>query len=88
MAADSTFTPNPSDPDLISHERTYRVFNILLRWSMTLLAAGISFLTLWFATSAGLVGGAIVGLIVFVGGYYFLVKHEEHQPLDVWQEGR
>ncbi|MDB5444249.1 MAG: hypothetical protein JWP86_2847 [Phenylobacterium sp.] len=85
MAAGST---DPNDPELISHERTYRVFNILLRWSMTLLAAGISFLTLWFATGAGFVGATIIGLIVFVGGYYFLVKHEEHQPLDVWQEGR
>ena len=49
---------------------------------------GISFLTLWFATSAGFIGGAIIGLVVLFGGYNFLVKHEEHQPLDVWTEGR
>jgi F0F1-type ATP synthase assembly protein I len=82
------FHPNPSDPDLVMHERTYKAFNILIRWSMTLLASGISFLTLWFATGAGFIGGAVVGLIVFFVAWNFLVRHEEHQPLDVWQEGR
>ena len=88
MATGSPFTPNPNDPELVSHERTYKVFNIILRWSMTLLAAGISFLTLWFATGAGFIGGAVIGLVVFVLGWKFMIQHEEHQPLDVWQEGR
>lgn len=82
------FKPNPNDPELVSHERTYKVFNIILRWSMTLLAAGISFLTLWFATGAGFLGAAIIGLVVFFLGWNFMIRHEEHQPLDVWQEGR
>lgn len=84
----SAFSPNPNDPELVAHERTYKAFNILIRWSMTLLAAGISFLTLWLATDAGFLGGAVTGLIVFVLAWNFLVRHEEHQPLDVWQEGR
>ena len=88
MATGSPFTPNPNDPQLVDHERTYKGFNILLRWCMTLLAASISFLTLWFATSAGFVGGAVIGLVVLFLGYRFLVQHEAHQPLDVWQEGR
>lgn len=88
MAAGSPFTPDPSDPALVAHEQTYRGFNVLLRWCMTLLAASISFLTLWFATTAGFLWGAIVGLIVLYLGYNFLVRHEEHQPLDVWTEGR
>lgn len=88
MASGSPFQPNPNDPILVEHERTYKGFNILIRWCMTLLAAGISFLTLWFATTAGFIGGAITGLIVLYLGYNFLVRNEEHKPLDVWEQGR
>lgn len=80
--------PNPNDPDLLAHERTYKGFNILLRWCMTLLGATLAFLTLWFATGAGFIGGAVVGLLILFVGYSVVVKHEEHQPLDVWTEGR
>jgi hypothetical protein len=88
MATGSPFNPSSNDPALVAHERAYKAFNILLRWCMTLLAASISFLTLWFATGAGFIGGAVVGLVVFFVGWSFLVRHEEHQPLDVWTEGR
>ena len=88
MATSSAFNPNPNDPELVSHERTYKTFNILLRWSMVHLASLITFLTLWFATGAGFLGGLVVGVVVFLLGWNFLVRHEEHQPLDVWQEGR
>jgi len=84
-----TRTDSPAqDPDLITHEQTYKVFNVLIRWCMVLLAATISGLTLWFATPAGFAGGATVGLLVLVLGYLLLVRHEEHQPLDLWVEGR
>ena len=88
MATGSSFSPDPQDPELVAHERTYKAFNILLRWCMTLLASTIAFLTLWFATSAGFIGAAVVGLIVLFVGFQVLVRHEEHQPLDVWTEGR
>ena len=76
------------DPELVNHERTYKAFSILIRWSMLLIGDAIVVLTLWFATSAGFVGAAVAGLIVFVLGYIFVVRHEEKQPLDVWTEGR
>ena len=76
------------DPQLLAHERTYKVFNVLLRWCMVLLASTITGLTVWFATPAGFAGGAAVGLVLLVAGYLFLVRHEEHQPLDPWAEGR
>jgi hypothetical protein len=88
MAAGSPFVPNPSDQELVAHERTYKAFNILLRWCMTLLGASLSFLTLWLATAAGFIGGLVVGIIVLALGYSFLVRHESDQPLDVWTEGR
>jgi uncharacterized membrane protein len=55
---------------------------------MVLLASTITGLTLSFATSAGIWGGVFVGLVILALGYVFLVKHEEHQPLDPWAEGR
>lgn len=88
MAAGAPFNPDSNDPELLTHEQTYKAFNILVRWSMVHLASLIAFLTLWFATGAGFLGALIVGVVVFAIGYKFVVQHEEHQPLDVWQEGR
>lgn len=85
---DSTFDPDPRDPELVAHERAYRAFNLVLRWCMTLAAATLVFLTLWLATTAGFIGGAISGLIVFVLGYYFLVRRTRRQPLDIWAGAR
>jgi hypothetical protein len=79
---------SPHDPELLAHERTYHVFNVLLRWSMLLLATTILTLTLWFATPAGFWGALVVGTVVFVAGYIGLVRHEEKQPLDPWTQGR
>ena len=75
-------------PDLLAHERTYQAFNMLLRWSMLGLATGLTSLTIWFATPIGFIGGLIVGIIVWVAGYYGLVRHEARQPLDPWARGR
>ena len=84
----ATGSQSQPDQDLVAHERTYKAFNILLRWCMVMLASVISGLTLWFATPAGFVGGVSVGLILLLAGYLFLVRHEAHQPLDPWAEGR
>lgn len=74
--------------EVVTHERTYHAFSLLTRWAMLLIGDTILTLTLWFASGAGFWGAFIVGLVVFVLGYYFLIKHEEKQPLDVWTEGR
>ena len=74
--------------DVVAHERTYKAFNILIRWSMVILGSLIIWLTLWFATPAGFLGSTAVGIAAFVLGYIFVVHHEEKQPLDVWTEGR
>jgi hypothetical protein len=71
------------DPELVVHERTYEAFNALLRWSMVALGSGILFLTLWFASTAGFLGALAVGVIAFALGYFFLIRQEAHQPLDV-----
>ena len=76
------------EPELIAHERTYKAFSILVRWCMLVLGDTILALTLWFATPAGFWGALAIGVVVFVLGYIFLVRHEEKQPLDPWAEGR
>ena len=75
-------------PDIVTHERTYHAFSILIRWCMLLLGDVILSLTIWFATPGGFWGALVVGAAVFIAGYIFLVRHEEKQPLDVWVEGR
>lgn len=73
----SAGSQSPHDQELVAHERTYEVFNVLLRWCMVLLASTITGLTLSFATSAGLLGGSLVGLILLAVGYVVLIRHEE-----------
>lgn len=75
-------------PEVVTHERTYKAFNLLLRWHIVILGDLILSLTLWFVTPAGFWGALVVGLVVFALGYWFLIRHEEKQPLDVWAEGR
>ena len=73
---------------LIAHARTYHAFAVLVRWAMLHTAVVISALTVWFATPAGFFGGLATGIVVFVAGYYGMVRREEKQPLDLWVEGR
>lgn len=82
------FTPSQSNQDLLTHERTYHGFSILIRWAIVGLAVALTTLTLWFATPAGFLGGAVVGLALAIAGYYAVIRHEARQPLDLWIEGR
>lgn len=76
------------DPELIVHERSYKAFNVLLRWCIAVLGSGLLMLTLWFATGTGFLGSLVAGAIAFVLAYYLMVRHEERQPVDVWQANR
>jgi len=84
---DERFTA-PPDAELLAHERTYHVFNMVVRWTTLHLAALIAGLTVWFATPGGFLGGVATAIIVFAAGYFGVIRKEEHQPLDVWVEGR
>lgn len=74
----------PQPPELVAHERTYKAFNVLLRWVMVGLGSSLLLLTIWFATPGGFLGGFAAGLVAFVAGYFLLIRHERRQPLDVW----
>lgn len=82
------FTPSQSDQDLLVHERTYHVFSVFVRWSIVGVAVALTVLTLWFATPAGFLGGLVAGVVLAVAGYFAVIRHEQHQPLDLWTEGR
>ena len=43
---------------------------------------------MWFATPGGFWGGLFTFAIVWVAGYYGMVKREEQQSLDPWAPGR
>lgn len=76
------------DAILLAHEKTYHGFSVLLRWCMLGLASAISALTVWFATPGGFWGGLVTFLVVWVAGYYAMVKREQEQGLDPWAPGR
>src|SRR5690349_4544545 len=51
--------------EVVTHEKTYHAFSMLTRWAMLVIGDGIFFFTLWFATSAGFMGAAFIGLVTF-----------------------
>jgi hypothetical protein len=59
------------------HEKTYAGFLRLTKWGSFYLAATILFLTLWFCTPAGFIGGLFTGVVVLVIGT--LVLSEKHK---------
>jgi len=59
------------------HEKTYAGFLRLTKWGSLYAAATILFLTLWFCTSAGFIGGLFTGVVVLVIGT--LVLSEKHK---------
>ncbi len=85
MDADFDDTNNP---ELLVHEKTYHLFNLFVRWSMVGTAVALTTLTLWFATPAGFIAGLLAGIVVFAAGYWLLVRHEAHQPLNLWTPDR
>jgi len=56
--------------DLVRHAVTYHRFMLGVKWVAIHFAAVIVFLTLWFATSAGFIGGLVAGLVVWGVGVY------------------
>ena len=52
------------------HAETYHRFMLGLKWAMITVASMIGFLIVGFATSAGFVGGLVVGVLMFGIGTY------------------
>lgn len=78
----------PANSDLVAHERDYHLFNMVMRWTALHLAVVIAGLVVWFATPGGFLGGVATAIVVFLAGYFGVIRKEARQPLDLWVEGR
>ena len=56
--------------ELLRHEASYHHFMLGLKWVLIHFASIIAFLTLWFATRAGFLGGLVVGVLIYAAGVY------------------
>lgn len=60
------------------HERTFSGFIKLSKWCSLYLSAALLWITLWFCTTTGFLGGLITAIVVIVLGT--LVLSEKHKP--------
>ncbi|HEY3889346.1 MAG TPA: aa3-type cytochrome c oxidase subunit IV [Caulobacteraceae bacterium] len=56
------------DQDIHAQQATFHSVLVATKWSIVALAAGITFLTLWFCTGAGFVTALITGAIITAVG--------------------
>ena len=56
--------------EFLTHAESYHRFMLGLKWCAIHLAAMLTFLVLWFCTSAGFLAGLVGGLVVFAVGVY------------------
>lgn len=58
------------EKEFAAHAGSYHRFMLGLKWVCITLGSMIVFLTMWFATSAGFLAGAITGAIIAAVGVY------------------
>ena len=62
------------DMDISEQSRTYEVFGEMTKWGSLVTGAAVLFLTLWFCTPVGFIGGAIAAIVLTALGIVFLRK--------------
>lgn len=60
------------DMDIREQANTFHLFNAWTKWGSLVLAVTLLTLTLWFATDAGFLGGAVTGVVVLALGIFAL----------------
>jgi hypothetical protein len=58
--------------DIDAQQSTFDSVITASKWSIVALAAGISFLTLWFCTAAGFGSALVTAIIIVALGVFFL----------------
>ncbi len=58
--------------DIREQVATFHLFNNLTKWGSLHIAALLVFITLWFCTSAGFLGGLVAAVVVMVLGILLL----------------
>ena len=66
------------DMDIRQQEATYELVMNLTKWGSLATAVTLVFLTLWFCTPAGFMGGLASAVVVAVIGIVVLRGHGEH----------
>ena len=60
--------------DISEQKSTYDLFSDLTKWGSLFLAALLLFLTVWFCTEGGFMGGLVSGVVLAVVGWFYLRK--------------
>lgn len=76
--ADTAADHAHGEMDASAQRSTYRAFNTLLHWAALLLAALLSFLTLWLCAHAGFLTGLVVAIVILVIGTWWLRRPKSH----------
>ena len=58
--------------DIAEQTATFHLVMGMTKWGSLILAAFLLFVTLWFCTSAGFMGGAISGIVLAIVGVILL----------------
>jgi hypothetical protein len=72
LAEHSTSSYHRGDMDIHEQSSTYSAVNSMMKWCSLALAAGLTFLVIWFCTPGGFFPGLVVGLIITVLGIFGL----------------
>jgi hypothetical protein len=57
---------------------TWALVQALFSWGSLAIAAVLLFLVIWFQPGGSFFGGFIVGVVVFVAGFFFLKSGKKH----------
>jgi hypothetical protein len=58
--------------DIAEHAYTFHHFLVATKWGSLAIAVGVLFLTLWFCTGAGFLGGFVAAAVLAVVGVLLL----------------
>jgi len=58
--------------DIHAQQATFHAVMVASKWSIVALAAGITFLTLWFCTSVGFFSALITAVVITAVGFFAL----------------
>ena len=71
---DDTDTRASDASEFAVHAQTYHRFMVAVKWIAISFAAGLSFLTLYFATTASFLGALVVGVLIFWAGAWAMSR--------------
>lgn len=77
--AEATTDHTHGEMDVAEHALTFHHFIVATKWGSLAIAVGVLFLTLWFCTNAGFLGGLVAAVVLLVAGIA-LLREKRHAP--------